>query len=191
MIVFDLQCEDGHRFEGWFGSSRDYEDQRVRGLVACPQCGATQVNKAPMAPSVPAKGNTRADRSPQPPSQSASEPPFQSPFQAPSQRPSQERSQVLAPQTGPEGGKPAVSREMPAEVREAIAKLAEAQGKALKNSTWVGSDFAKQSREMHYGDRDEAPIHGQTSLAEARALVEEGVPIAPLPFPVAPPEKLN
>jgi hypothetical protein len=44
---------------------------------------------------------------------------------------------------------------------------------------------------MHYGERDEALIHGQATLAEAKALIEEGVPVAPLPFPVAPPEKLN
>jgi hypothetical protein len=44
---------------------------------------------------------------------------------------------------------------------------------------------------MHYGERKEAPIHGQASLAEAKALIEEGVPVAALPFPVAPPDKLN
>lgn len=58
MIVFDLQCEPlGHRFEGWFGSSADYEDQRARGLVTCPSCGAGQVIKAVMAPNVGRKGN--------------------------------------------------------------------------------------------------------------------------------------
>ena len=76
-------------------------------------------------------------------------------------------------------------------MQQAMEKLAEAQAKALKGSTFVGEDFAKQSREMHYGERDEAPIHGQASLKEAKALVDEGVPVAPLPFPVAPPEKLN
>ena len=80
---------------------------------------------------------------------------------------------------------------MPAEVQKAMEKLANAQAKALEKSTYVGEGFAAQSREMHYGERDEAPIHGQASLEEAKALVDEGVPVAPLPFPVAPPEKLN
>ena len=75
--------------------------------------------------------------------------------------------------------------------QKAMEKLAKAQAKALEKSTYVGEDFAAQSREMHYGERDEAPIHGQASLEEAKALVDEGVPVAPLPFPVAPPEKLN
>jgi hypothetical protein len=57
MIVYDLCCEAGHRFEGWFGSSDDYAGQRGRGLVACPQCGSVAVDKAPMAPAVPRKGD--------------------------------------------------------------------------------------------------------------------------------------
>ncbi|MEC8179853.1 MAG: DUF1178 family protein, partial [Pseudomonadota bacterium] len=59
MIVFDLSCDNGHRFEGWFRSSSDYEDQGARGLIACPHCGSGEVGKAPMAPAVPAKGNAR------------------------------------------------------------------------------------------------------------------------------------
>ncbi len=80
---------------------------------------------------------------------------------------------------------------MPAEVQEAMQALAKAQAKALEDSTYVGDSFAEQSREMHYGERDEAPIHGKASLEEAKALVDEGVPVAPLPFPVAPPDELN
>ena len=61
MIVFDLKCVPaGHVFEGWFGSSADYEGQAGRGLVACPLCGSTQVGKAPMAPRVGAR-SSRAD----------------------------------------------------------------------------------------------------------------------------------
>ena len=41
------------------------------------------------------------------------------------------------------------------------------------------------------GEKDEAPIHGQASVEEAKALVDEGVQVAPLPFPIAPPEDLN
>lgn len=57
MIVFDLVCDAAHRFEAWFGSSADYEDQQARGLVSCPMCGSTSVGKAVMAPAVPAKSN--------------------------------------------------------------------------------------------------------------------------------------
>ena len=65
MIIFDLRCSpQGHVFEAWFGSSEDYEAQRARGLVACPICGAAAVDKAPMAPRVPAKGETGGDAAP-------------------------------------------------------------------------------------------------------------------------------
>jgi hypothetical protein len=154
MIVFDLSCTHGHRFEGWFGSSADYEDQRARGLLSCPHCGAGEVSKAPMAPAVPAKGNSK-------------------------------------PEVLPAESRPMANTPMPPEVQKALIQLARAQAEALKNSTWVGEKFAEETRKMHYGERDEAPIHGQASLAEAKALIEEGVPVAALPFPVAPPDKLN
>jgi hypothetical protein len=80
---------------------------------------------------------------------------------------------------------------MPPEVAEALQKLAEAQARALKDSKWVGDRFAEQSRAMHYGERQPETIHGQATPDEALALFEEGVPVAPLPFPIAPPDDLN
>jgi len=44
---------------------------------------------------------------------------------------------------------------------------------------------------MHYGDKEPAPIHGQASPQDAKALVEEGVEIMPLLIPVAPPDEIN
>jgi hypothetical protein len=92
----------------------------------------------------------------------------------------------------PQQGKQAMARgPMPPEVAEALHKLAEAQARALKESKWVGDSFAEQSREMHYGERDPETIHGQATAEEALELFEEGIPVAPLPFPVAPPDELN
>jgi hypothetical protein len=164
MIVFDLNCIEGHRFEGWFGSSADYEDQCARGLVSCPHCGSGDISKAPMAPAVPAKSNQRSEVVAKP---------------APGTMPA-----VAGPQ-------PVSNMPVPAEMRAALQALAKAQAEALKKSTWVGEDFAEKSRAMHYGEENAAPIHGQASLAEAKALAEEGVPIAPILFPVAPPDELN
>lgn len=48
--VFDLQCEHGHLFEGWFGSHDDYDAQQARGLVACPVCASSRVSKRLSAP---------------------------------------------------------------------------------------------------------------------------------------------
>ena len=152
MIVFDLCCGEGHRFEGWFGSSDDFAAQQARGLVACPQCGSAEIAKAPMAPAVPRKGNRRGDG---------------------------------------DAPRPVAGGRIPPEAAEMLTAMARMQAEALKSSTWVGEEFAERSREMHYGERDAEAIHGQATLGEARALVEEGVTIAPLLFPVAAPDELN
>ena len=91
----------------------------------------------------------------------------------------------------PKADTPVTKGPMPAEVKEAIGKLAKAQEKALKGSTWVGDTFAEESRKMHYGESESKAIHGQASRKEAVELIEEGITIAPLPLPVAPPEDLN
>jgi hypothetical protein len=49
MIVFDLLCGGGHRFEGWFGSSEDFARQRERSLLSCPSCGSAKVERVPSA----------------------------------------------------------------------------------------------------------------------------------------------
>jgi len=49
MIVFDLLCGAGHRFEGWFGSAEDFASQRDRSLLSCPACGSGQISKVPSA----------------------------------------------------------------------------------------------------------------------------------------------
>jgi hypothetical protein len=53
-----------------------------------------------------------------------------------------------------------------------------------KNSTYVGGNFAREARAMHLGDSPERAIHGEAKPDEARALIEDGVPILPLPVPV-------
>jgi hypothetical protein len=49
MIVFDVICESGHRFEGWFASAKDFGSQKRRGLVQCPACGSAKVRRVPSA----------------------------------------------------------------------------------------------------------------------------------------------
>ncbi|RPF70345.1 DUF1178 family protein [Aurantiacibacter spongiae] len=164
MIVYDLACEAGHRFEGWFRSSGDFATQSDTGLVVCPQCGSQSVAKAPMAPAVGRKANQKA-----------------------AVRNKTEADRVQ----DDEKPRDIANGPMPPQVARAIEKLAEAQKKALENSTWVGTQFAEQSRAMHYGEREHRPIHGQASLEEAQDLLDEGVSVAPLPLPVAPPDDLN
>jgi hypothetical protein len=161
MIVFDLRCGDGHVFEAWFGSTDDYEAQRKRGLVSCPLCGSDEVAKAVMAPAVGAKGNR---------------------VPAPSRT-----APVVPVQSAPSAG----AMPAPAEMKAMLTALAQAQVKALEGSEHVGKRFAEEARAIHEGEAPERVIHGEATPAEAKALAEDGVPVAHLPFPVVPPRQLQ
>lgn len=74
MIVFDLLCATGHRFEGWFGSAADFADQRDRHLLSCPSCGSAKIERVPSAarvnlgapePKKPAAPAAPAERTPE------------------------------------------------------------------------------------------------------------------------------
>ncbi len=137
MIVFDLHCANADRFEAWFRSTADFEQQLAQDLVKCPVCGSSEVTKAPMAPGIP----TRSNRS--------------------------------------------------AGVDGVIGQLASLQAKLLSGSRWVGDRFADTARAMHLGETESARVHGEATAEQARSLVEDGVPIAPLPLPVVPPRQVN
>ena len=160
MIAFDLCCGKGHRFEGWFASSGDYDQQHLGGLVMCPSCGDGAVRKALSIPNIGRKGNQKPKTSPLP---------------------------VDAKPNAEVANVPIV----PAEMTEMMQKLASAQTEMLKNSQWVGREFAEAARAIHYGESDSRTIHGEVSPAEAHALADEGVAVAPLPFPFIPPEAKN
>ncbi|WOE74295.1 DUF1178 family protein [Alterisphingorhabdus coralli] len=187
MIVFDLQCKHGHVFEGWFGSSEDYDGQQERGLLVCPICGNSEVSKAVMAPNVGRKGNQLAAATPA--EDEASQPAAPAvPATAKPASPGSVPAETEAPKAPvvANGEGPA-----PAEIKQLLTSLAKAQSKALEQSTWVGRDFADQVRAMHYGEADKEHIHGEASPKETEELLEEGVELMPLPFPVQPPEKQN
>lgn len=72
---------------------------------------------------------------------------------------------------------------------EIEAAMAELRRQVEANSEYVGLNFAAEARRMHDGDIDQRAIYGEAKPAEARALIEDGVPVAPLPF--MPPRKAN
>jgi hypothetical protein len=161
MISFDLKCTHDHVFEAWFRSSAAYDEQRAAGLVACPVCGDASVAKAVMAPAVAAKGNQRPAAA----------------------MPEEDAAQAPVAMAHGAGGE--------ARMKALLAEIAEAQSRALEKSEWVGDKFAEQVRAMHYGEKDHALVHGTADSREARAMMEEGLPVAPLLVPVAPPDKTH
>lgn len=70
MIVYDLECEHSHRFEGWFGSAEDFETQLARKILSCPVCASANVVRRPSAAYV----NTGASEPPQRVEQAESNP---------------------------------------------------------------------------------------------------------------------
>ena len=72
-----------------------------------------------------------------------------------------------------------------------LARLAAAQAEMLKNSRWVGDQFAETARAIHSGEAEPEQVHGQATPAQAKSLADEGVPVAPLPLPVVPPGQVN
>jgi hypothetical protein len=102
---------------------------------------------------------------------------------------------VMAPRLGSKGVDdappvPVASGPAP-EVKSMLAAMAQLQSKMLEKSEWVGRRFADEARSIHLGETEHRTIHGQATPAEAAALVDEGVAVAPLPFPIIPPDQRN
>jgi hypothetical protein len=151
MIRYSLRCERGHAFESWFQSSSAYESQEKRKLVTCPACGTAKVERAIMAPQIVSKKGRE--------------------------------TAVTAPAAPADATAP-TSTSTPllmAQERELRAKLKELRDHIVKNADNVGERFPNEARKMHYGDIEHRPIYGEASPDEARALIEEGVEVSPLP----------
>jgi hypothetical protein len=155
MIRYNLRCERGHAFESWFQSSSAYESQEKRKLVNCPVCGSAKVERAIMAPQIMSNRGRE----------------IVAPVPAPASAPTP-TTEVTAPASTPL---------MMAQERELRAKLRELRDHIVKNADNVGERFPDEARKMHYGDIDHRAIYGEASPDEARALIEEGVEVSPLP----------
>ena len=95
----------------------------------------------------------------------------------------------MAPNVGPKGNQAAGPP--PEQVKALLGAMAEAQKEMLKTSEHVGPRFADEARAIHLGDAEARAIHGQATPEQADELRDEGIPVAPLPFPVIPPEEEN
>ncbi|MDK3019141.1 DUF1178 family protein [Pseudodonghicola flavimaris] len=76
----------------------------------------------------------------------------------------------------------APERPLTAPANAAEQALAELKRKIEENSEYVGMNFAEEARAIHEGEAPERPIYGEAKTEEARALIEDGVPVTPLPF---------
>ncbi len=169
MIRYTLTCRTGHGFDSWFQNAGAFATLLAAGQLSCPVCGVAEVEKSLMAP-----GIVSARRSGAAPGSGDG-----------SVAASAATSAATSTATGPASPAPSLSRPQ-SELEAAIAAL---RRQIEKNSDYVGMNFAAEARRMHDGDAPARPIHGEARPDEARALIEDGVPVAPLPF--LPARKVN
>ncbi|WP_020587747.1 DUF1178 family protein [Desulfobacter curvatus] len=148
MIVFDLECINGHIFEGWFDDRDDLNRQQEQGLLQCPVCDSFSVSPKLSAVAI------RKSASP-----------------------------------SPAGS----GREMASQAQlDAMAEFAEKVTRYVENNYEdVGSSFAKQALEMHYGAKEFKQIRGTTTQEEEKTLEKEGVPVMKIPTFIRDDEDLN
>ena len=154
MILYKLNCGKRHEFESWFRDSKAYERQAARGLIACPSCGDTEIERALMAPRISKAGSSKkAVVQGGPPS--------------------------AAPAPAVPGAMHAMVPDMPAEMRAALQQM---RKKVEENCDYVGENFAEEARKIHYGETEQRAIYGEASDAEAEALNEEGIEFNRIPW---------
>ena len=105
---------------------------------------------------------------------------------------------VMAPNVAAKGNRggdassaAAVMSADPAGMKSMLAALALAQRKMLESSDFVGDRFADEARAIHLGEADARSIHGRATPEQTQSLIEEGIAVAPLPFPVVEPGQEN
>jgi hypothetical protein len=153
MIHYQLRCGQSHEFDGWFNDSASFEKQAKRGLVECPECGGTDVERALMTPAVPSKRvSLKRESLPVPAAESVAAPIV-----------AQEKTAV----------------QMPAKM---LAVLQRMRAEIEKHCDYVGPDFADQARAMHRGEVEPKAIYGETSDEQAESLAEEGIEVAKIPW---------
>lgn len=88
---------------------------------------------------------------------------------------------LMAPSVRP-ARKAATRPDLSAPASDAEKALAELRRKVEENSEYVGLDFVTEARRIHDGEAPERAIYGEARIDEAKKLIEDGVPVAPLPF---------
>jgi len=157
MLVVDLHCEHGHVFEGWFASADDLASQQARGLVSCPVCASTQVERRPSASRLNVSA-LKAAKADVPAAQAASE------------RPASARAPESVPAAVPS-------------VEAVQAMYLQAVRHVLQHTEDVGEGFVKEVRNIHRGDAPQRALRGQADQDEAAELREEGIDVMSMPIP--------
>lgn len=140
MIRYDLICDKGHEFDGWFRDSEAFEKQIKRHLVACTYCGSEDITKQLMSPGIPAKSNRR-----------------------------------------PEASQTMLAGTVDSRTQRLMQMMREVRKNVEENAEYVGDRFADEARKIHYAESEKRGIYGEAKPEDAKALIEEGIEVHPLP----------
>ena len=160
MIKYQLICEKGHEFEGWFQSSDGFSEQCAAGILSCPICETTNVRRALMAPNL-ASPKTRKT-------------------EAPGEQPAEAAAVSPPPPVSVSGA--GMPPEAMIKIRELVLEMRELQSRITRECRDVGSDFAEEARKIHYGEVEPEGIYGEVSETEREQLDEEGIEIMQMPW---------
>jgi hypothetical protein len=168
MIHYALRCGAGHEFDGWFQSSTSFDAQAARGLLDCPVCADTAIERAIMAPRLN-KGATAKIDIAAGPGQSGK------PGDAEQGAPDAVPATVATPAPPSER----VAMAMPDQVRAVLQRI---RTEVEKTCEYVGPGFAETARQIHAGEAPRRPIYGEATREEAAALADDGIEVASVPW---------
>ncbi len=161
MIHYQLRCGAGHGFDGWFPGSASFDQQAQAGLLTCPVCARTDVARALMAPRVRTGERPRA---PDLPAETA---------------PATVPATAGAAGAGAAGAEAKSAVAIPDQMRAVLQRM---RAEIERNCEYVGPGFADQARAMHEGEQPHRAIYGESTPEEARALAEDGIEVARIPW---------
>ena len=155
MIHYTVRCSHAHEFDGWYRDSAAFDRLAKRGLVECPTCGNTKVERALMTPAV-------ASREALPAPLPAHKPPVVTPPAPPPAPP-------MAMTGGP----------IPDQMRAMLQRM---RAEVEKHCDYVGPSFADEARKIHRGESAQRGIYGETTPEQAEALTDEGIAFSRIPW---------
>ena len=151
MILYHLNCECGHDFDAWFRDSAAYDRQEKRGQVSCPACSSSRVTKALMAPRLTGRHRRKGERDASVPAVAGGG------IDVPDEVRANAQARAVA--------------------RQILRSMRKMQKHVEENCENVGENFAEEARAIHYGEAEKRDIYGEATLAEAKELLEEDIPI--------------
>ncbi len=158
MIHYTVRCSHAHEFDGWFKDSAAFDRLSRRGLVECPTCGDTKVDRALMAPAVATREAL--------------------PVPLPAPAPPAPQVQGRPPQAQPSAPMAMTGGAIPDQMRAMLQRM---RAEVEKHCDYVGPEFAEEARKIHRGESDKRSIYGETTPEQAEALSEDGRDFSRIP----------